>query len=403
MMRKFWLTSVATLALIGTASAEVSDDVVKIGVLNDRTGVYEDISGRRGVEVVRMAIEDFGGTVLGKKIEMIDAGHENKMDLVSSLARRWFAAEQVDVIVDVMGSGAALAVSEIARDTNRLMIAASAASSDLTGKACSPNSFQFTYDTYALAKGTATALIEQGKDDWFFITADYTFGHALENDTTRFIKEAGGTVRGSIRAPLGTLDYSSFVLQAQTSGAKIVGLATAGGDTINAIKAAGQFGLVEGGQNLGGLLVYINDVNALGLEAAQGLMLTTSFYWDLNDETRAWTERFVQRTDGLAPPNMINAGLYAGVLHYLKAVEAAGTDEAQAVAKKMRELRVNDFYNKDVEVRADGRVMHKMYLMEVKSPQESKSKFDYYKLVAEIPAEAAFRPLAEGGCPLVAN
>lgn len=402
-MRKFWLTSVATLALIGTASAEVSDDVVKIGVLNDRTGVYEDISGRRGVEVVRMAIEDFGGTVLGKKIEMIDAGHENKMDLVSSLARRWFAAEQVDVIVDVMGSGAALAVSEIARDTNRLMIAASAASSDLTGKACSPNSFQFTYDTYALAKGTATALIEQGKDDWFFITADYTFGHALENDTTRFIKEAGGTVRGSIRAPLGTLDYSSFVLQAQTSGAKIVGLATAGGDTINAIKAAGQFGLVEGGQNLGGLLVYINDVNALGLEAAQGLMLTTSFYWDLNDETRAWTERFVQRTDGLAPPNMINAGLYAGVLHYLKAVEAAGTDEAQAVAKKMRELRVNDFYNKDVEVRADGRVMHKMYLMEVKSPQESKSKFDYYKLVAEIPAEAAFRPLAEGGCPLVAN
>lgn len=402
-MRKFWLTSVATLALIGTASAEVSDDVVKIGVLNDRTGVYEDISGRRGVEVVRMAIEDFGGTVLGKKIEMVDAGHENKMDLVSSLARRWFAAEQVDVIVDVMGSGAALAVSEIARDTNRLMIAASAASSDLTGKACSPNSFQFTYDTYALAKGTATALIEQGKDDWFFITADYTFGHALENDTTRFVKEAGGTVRGSVRAPLGTLDYSSFVLQAQASGAKIVGLATAGGDTINAIKAAGQFGLVEGGQNLGGLLVYINDVNALGLEAAQGLMLTTSFYWDLNDETRAWTERFVQRTDGLAPPNMINAGLYAGVLHYLKAVEAAGTDEAQAVAKKMRELRVNDFYNKDVEIRADGRVMHKMYLMEVKSPQESKSKFDYYRLVAEIPAEAAFRPLAEGGCPLVAN
>lgn len=398
-----WLAGVTTFVLVGAASAQVSDDVVKIGVLNDRTGVYEDISGRRGVEVVRMAIEDFGGTVLGKKIEMVEAGHENKMDLASSLARRWFDAEQVDVAVDIMGSGAALAVSDIARDSNRLMIAASAASSDLTGKACSPNSFQFTYDTYALAKGTATALIEQGKDDWYFITADYAFGHALENDTTRFVEEAGGKVRGSVRAPLGTLDYSSFVLQAQASGAKIVGLATAGGDTINAIKAAGQFGLVEGGQNLGGLLVYINDVNALGLEAAQGLMLTTSFYWDLNDETRAWTERFVQRTDGLAPPNMINAGLYSGVLHYLKAVEAAGTDEAQAVAEKMRELRVNDFYNKDVEIRADGRVMHKMYLMEVKPPQESQSKFDYYRLIAEIPGEAAFRPLSEGSCPLVAN
>lgn len=397
-------TSFAVALLMSTAAqAQVSDDVIKIGVLNDRTGVYEDLSGTRGVEVVRMAIEDVGGTVLGKRIEIIDAGHENKMDLASSLVRQWIDSQQVDAIVDVMGSGVALAINEIARDTNRIMIAASAATSELTGTACSPNSFQFSYDTYALAKGTATELIRQGKKDWYFITADYAFGHALERDATRFVEEGGGSVLGSVRAPLGTMDYSSFLLQAQASGAAIIGLATAGGDTINAIKQVGQFGIVEGGQNLGGLLVYINDVNSLGLEAAQGLMLTTSFYWDMNDETREWTERFLARTDGRAPPNMLNAGLYSGVLHYLKAIEAAGTDEATAVAEKMRELPVNDFYNKDVDIRADGRVMHTMFLMEVKSPQESTGKFDYYKLVAEIPAEEAFRPLAEGGCSLVSE
>lgn len=397
------LVGIAAALVTGSASAQISDDVVKIGLLNDRTGVYEDLSGDRGVEIVRMAVEDFGGTVLGKKIEIVDAGHENKMDLASSIVRKWIDAEKVDAIVDIMGSGVALAINEIARESNRIMIAASAATSELTGAVCSPTSFQFSYDTYSLAKGTATALLGQGKSDWYFITADYAFGHALERDATRFIVEGGGTVHGGVRAPLGTMDYSSFLLQAQSSGASIIGLATAGGDTINAVKQAGQFGIVQGGQNLGGLLVYINDVNALGLEAAQGLMLTASFYWDLNEETRAWTERFLERTDGLAPPNMLNAGLYAGVLHYLKAIEAAGTDEAQAVAKKMRELPVNDFYNKDVEIRADGRVMHKMFLMEVKSPQESEGKFDYYKVLAEIPAEDAFRPLSEGGCPLASN
>ena len=403
-MKKHILSSLfLTSLMLGAAHAQVSDDVVKIGVLNDRTGVYEDLSGDRGVEIVRMAIEDFGGTVLGKKIELVDAGHENKMDLASSLVRKWIDTEQVDAIVDIMGSGVALAINEIARDSNRIMIAASAATSALTGEACSPNSFQFSYDTYALAKGTGRALVQQGKKKWFFITADYAFGHALEKDATRFVEEGGGEVLGSVRAPLGTMDYSSFLLQAQSSDASIIGLATAGGDTINAMKQASQFGIVEAGQNLGGLLVYINDVNALGLQAAQGLMLTTSFYWDLNDETREWTKRFLERTDGKAPPNMLNAGLYAGVLHYLKAIEAAGTDEAQAVAKKMRELPVNDFYNKDVEIRADGRVMHDMYLMEVKSPGESKGGFDYYKMVAKIPAADAFRPLSEGGCPLAAQ
>lgn len=403
-MRKTYIIATLTASLMaGAANAQVSDDVVKIGVLNDRTGVYEDLSGDRGVEVVRMAIEDFGGTVLGKRIEIVEAGHENKMDLASSLVRRWIDTEQVDTVVDIMGSGVALAINEIARDSDRIMIAASAATSELTGAACSPNTFQFSYDTYALAKGTATALVGQGKDTWFFVTADYAFGHALEEDGTRFIEEGGGTVLGSVRSPLGTTDYSSFLLQAQSSGASIVALATAGGDTINSVKQAGEFGIVESGQNLAALLVYINDVNALGLEAAQGLMLTTSFYWDLNEETREWTQRFLERTDGQAPPNMLNAGLYAGVLHYLKAVEAAGTDETQAVADKMRELRVNDFYNKDVEIRADGRVMHKMFLMEVASPEESEGKFDYYRLVAEIPAEEAFRPLSEGGCPLASN
>jgi branched-chain amino acid transport system substrate-binding protein len=394
---------VAALLVATPAYAQVSDDVVKIGVMNDQSGLYEDITGMKAVEAAKMAVEDFGGTVLGKKIEIVTANHQNKTDIATAIARRWIDTEQVDAIADVTGSGIALAVNELLRDKNRVMIAASAATSDLTGKACSPTSVQFSYDTYALAKSTGTETLKQGGDTWFFITADYAFGQALERDTTKFVEQGGGKVLGSVRAPLGTTDYSSFLLQAQASKAKIIGLATAGGDTINAIKQAAEFGIQRGGQRLGGLLIYINDVEALGLNAAQGLVLTTSFYWDLNDETRAWTKRFLDRTGGQRPPNMLQAGLYSGVLHYLQAVRAAGTDEAKAVSKKMRELPVNDFYNKNIQLREDGRVLHDMYLVQVKSPQESKYKFDDYQVLSKLPGKDAYRPMSEGGCPFVAQ
>lgn len=395
-----WLVGLALLA-VGPAYAQVSDDVVKIGVMNDQSGIYEDITGMKAVEAAKMAVEDFGGTVLGKRIEIVTANHQNKTDIAGGIARKWIDTEQVDAIADVTGSGIALAVNEIAREKNRVMIAASAATSDLTGKACSPTTVQFSYDTYALAKSTGTETLKQGGDTWFFITADYAFGHALERDTSKFVEQGGGKVLGAVRAPLGTTDYSSFLLQAQASKAKIIGLATAGGDTITVIKQAAEFGIQRGGQRLGGLLIYINDVEALGLQAAQGLVLTTSFYWDVSDETRAWTKRFLDRTGGKRPPNMLQAGLYSGVLHYLKAVKAAGTDEAKAVSLKMRELPVNDFYNKNITIRKDGRVLHDMYLAQVKSPQESKGKFDDYKILSTLAGKDAYRPVSEGNCPLV--
>ena len=391
---------IAALALGGaTAKAQVSDDVVKIGVLNDQSGIYEDITGMKAVEAAKMAAEDFGGTVLGRRIEIIFANHQNKTDVATAIARKWIDIEQVDAVADVTGSGIALAVNELLRDRNRVMLAASAATSDLTGKACSPTTVQFSYDTYALAKGTAIETLKQGGDSWFFITADYAFGHALERDTSDFVKQAGGKVLGAVRAPLGTTDYSSFLLQAQSSKAKIIGLATAGGDTITAVKQAAEFGIQQGGQRLGGLLIYINDVESLGLQVVQGLVLTTSFYWDLNDDTRAWTKRFLSRTGGKRPPNMLQAGLYSSIFHYLKAIQAAGTDDAKIVSQKMRELRINDFYNKDVVLRRDGRAMHNMYLAQVKSPGESKYKFDDYKILSTIPGEGAWRPEAEGSCP----
>jgi branched-chain amino acid transport system substrate-binding protein len=385
------------------ASAQVSDNVVKIGVLNDQSGVYEDITGTKAVEAAKMAVEDFGGKVLGKPIEIVTANHQNKTDIATGIVRKWIDTEQVDVVADVTGSGIALAVNELLRDKNRVMLAASAATSDLTGKACSPTTVQFSYDTYALAKSTGTETLKQGGDTWFFITADYAFGHALERDTSEFVRQGGGKVIGAVRAPLGTTDYSSFLLQAQSSKAKIIGLATAGGDTITVIKQAAEFGIQQGGQRLGGLLIYINDVESLGLQAAQGLILTTSFYWDLNDETRTWTRRFLSRTGGKRPPNMLQAGLYSSIYHYLRAVEAAGTDEAKAVSLKMRELPVNDFYNKNVALRRDGRAMHDMYLAQVKSPAESKYPFDDYKILSKVPGESAWRPESEGNCPSASN
>ena len=394
-------TILAAAAIVfgcSAANAQISNDVVKIGVLNDQSGVYEDITGMKAVEAAKMAVEDFGGTVLGKRIEIISGNHQNKTDIATGIVRKWVDTEQVDAVADVTGSGIALAVNELLRDKNRVMLAASAATSDLSGKACSPTTVQFSYDTYALAKSTGIETLKQGGDTWFFITADYAFGHALERDTSEFIKQGGGEVLGAVRAPLGTTDYSSFLLQAQSSKAKIIGLATAGGDTITVVKQAAEFGIQQGGQRLGGLLIYINDVEALGLQAAQGLILTTSFYWDLNDEIRAWSKRFLSRTGGKRPPNMLQAGLYSSILHYLKAVQAAGTDDAKAVSLKMRELPINDFYNKNVVLRQDGRAMHTMYLVQVKSPAESKYPFDDYKILSTVPGEKAWRPLSEGGC-----
>jgi branched-chain amino acid transport system substrate-binding protein len=397
---KLYAVLFAAIALgCSAASAQVSDDVVKIGVLNDQSGVYEDITGMKAVEAAKMAVEDFGGQVLGKRIEIVTANHQNKTDIATGIVRKWIDTEQVDAVADVTGSGIALAVNELLRDRNRVMLAASAATSDLTGKACSPTTVQFSYDTYALAKSTGTETLKQGGDTWFFITADYAFGHALERDTSEFVKQGGGKVLGAVRAPLGTTDYSSFLLQAQSSKAKIIGLATAGGDTITVIKQAAEFGIQQSGQRLGGLLIYINDVESLGLQAAQGLVLTTSFYWDLDDETRAWTKRFLSRTGGKRPPNMLQAGLYSSIYHYLKAVQAAGTDDAKAVSLKMRELPINDFYNKNVVLRRDGRAMHDMYLAQVKAPSESKYPFDDYKILSKVPGESAWRPESEGNCP----
>jgi branched-chain amino acid transport system substrate-binding protein len=402
MQRMKQLTGAAALAtlLALPAYAQVSDDVVKLGVLNDQSGLYADITGQGSVIAARMAVEDFGGKVLGKPIEVIFADHQNKPDVGINVARQWIDTQAVDAMVDVPTSSVALAVQEVTREKNRMFLMSGPASSDLTGKACSETGIHWTYDTYALANGTGKALVKQGGDTWFFLTSDYAFGHALERDTAKFVTDGGGKVLGVVRHPLNTSDFSSFLLQAQASKAKVIGLANAGGDTINSIKQAAEFGVVAGGQRLAGLLVFITDVHALGLKASQGLVITTAFYWDLNDETRAFSKRFMEKHKGTVP-TMIQAGVYGEVLHYLKAVQAAGTDEAKAVAKKMKEMPINDFMTKNGSIRQDGRVMRDMYLVQVKKPEESKAKFDYYKVLATIPGKEAFRPIAEGGCPLV--
>jgi branched-chain amino acid transport system substrate-binding protein len=382
--------------------AQVSDDVVKIGVLNDQSGLYADVSGPGGVIAARMAVEDFGGKVLGKPVEVVFADHQNKPDVGSAIANQWIDQDKVDTIVDVPTSSVALAIQEITKNKNRVHLNSGAASSDLTGSKCSPTGVHYTYDTYALANGTGTTIVKEGGDSWYFITADYAFGHALEKDTGDAVKAAGGKVVGAVRTPFpGTTDFSSFLLQAQGSGAKVVGLANAGGDTINSIKQAGEFGLTTAGQKLAGLLVFITDVHSLGLKTAQGLTITTGFYWDLNDETRAWSKRFAGKHGGKMP-TMVQAGIYSGVTHYLKAIEAAKTDEAKAVVAKMKELPVNDFLAKGGKIRADGRMVHTMYLAQVKKPEESKGPWDYYKIVREIPGDQAFRPMdAKFGCSLV--
>jgi branched-chain amino acid transport system substrate-binding protein len=380
---------------------EVSGDVVKIGVLNDQSGTYADLGGPGAVVAAQMAADDFGGTVLGKKIEIVFADHQNKPDVASNIVNQWIDTENVDVIADVPTSSVALAVQEITKNKNRIFLISGAASSDLTGKACSPTGIHYTYDTYSLAKGTGGALVQDGGDSWFFITADYAFGHALERDTGAAVTDAGGKVLGAVRHPFPANDFSSFLLQAQSSGAKVVGLANAGADTTNAIKQAGEFGLVAAGQRLAGLLVFLTDVHSLGLQTAQGLVITTGFYWDKDDETRAWSKKFAEKHNG-SMPTMIQAGVYSSVMHYLKAVDAAKTDEAKAVVAKMKETPINDFFAKNGKIREDGRMVHDMMLAQVKTPEESKGPYDYYKILRVIPGDEAFRPMtAEAGCPLV--
>ncbi len=401
-MRTLGLIIAAVLASGAAARAQVSDDVVRIGVLTDHSGGFAYLVGKHSVEAAQMAVDDFGGKVLGKPVVVVTADHQNKADVAASISRKWFDTDGIDAITDVAGSAVALATQEVARPRGKVLLISGAATTELTGKACSATTSQWSYDTYAFAKGTASQVARQGGDSWFFLTSDYAFGQSLQRDAAHFLERSGGKVVGSVRFPFGTPDFSSFLLQAQASKAKIIGLAMSGTDLLNAVKQAREFGIVQAGQKLASLVIYINDVEGLGLDVAQGLTLTTSFYWDRDEDTRAWSKRFMERSGGFIP-NLITAGTYASVLHYLKAVEAAGTDEGKAVSAKMREMPVNDSYNKNVVVRADGRVMHKTYLMQVKSPTESRYRGDFYKILAEVPGEESFRPLSESECPLVSN
>jgi branched-chain amino acid transport system substrate-binding protein len=394
---KFGLLSTAVAAGLALA-APASAQGVKIGILNDQSGVYADYGGKYSVEAARMAIEDFGGNVLGQKIDLITADHQNKPDLATSIARRWYDVEGVDMITELTTSSVALAVQELSKAQKKIDIVVGAATSRLTGDACTPYGFHWAFDTHALAVGTGGALTEAGGDTWFFLTADYAFGYALEEDTSAVVKSKGGKVLGSVRHPLNSSDFSSFLLQAQSSKAKIVGLANAGLDTTNSIKQAAEFGIVAGGQKLAGLLMTLAEVNGLGLQAAQGLVLTEGFYWDRDDKSREFSERFMKRTGRM--PNMIQAGTYSATLQYLKAVKAAGSKDSDAVAKKLKELPVDDMFAQGGKVLANGRMVHDLYLFEVKKPSESKKPWDYYKMLATVPGDKAFPTAAESGCPL---
>ncbi|HYI05586.1 MAG TPA: ABC transporter substrate-binding protein [Reyranella sp.] len=396
-LKKLLLASVFAAALASTAQAQVN---VKLGVLNDRSGLYADISGEGSVIAARMAVEDYKAAEKGITVEIVSADHQNKPDVASTIARQWYDQDGVDVIVDVPTSSAALAVNDITREKNKIFINSGAATSDLTGSKCSPNTVHWTYDTWALANGTGSAMVQTGGKKWFFLTADYAFGYALERDVSTVVKKAGGTVIGGVKHPINSNDFSSFLLQAQASKAQVIGLANAGGDTINSIKQASEFGIVKSGQKLAGLLVFITDVHSLGLERAQGLNLTEAFYWDLNDKTRAFAKRFAAKHGGKMPTS-IQAGFYSAALQYLNAVKAANTDNSDQVMAKLKEIKWDDPVFGLSYIRQDGRKMHNMYLFEVKKPSESKGPYDYYKLITTMSAEEAFRPLDQGECPLV--
>ncbi|RAU21423.1 ABC transporter permease [Paramagnetospirillum kuznetsovii] len=401
MIMKRLLLSAAALALsTGLAHAQFTDGKVKIGVLTDLSGTYSDLAGQGAIVAAQMAIEDFGGKINGQPIELISADHQNKADIASGIARKWYENEGVDAIAELVTTAAAVAVREVAREKGKIDLNSGAASTPLTNDKCSPTGFHWTYDTYAMAVGTGDAVVKSGGKTWFFLTADYAFGHNLQAQTERVVLANGGTVKGSVKHPFPNADFSSFLLQAQASGAQIIGLANAGADTINAIKQAKEFGIVAGGQKLAGLLVFITDVNSLGLDIAQGMVLTTGFYWDMDDGTRAFSKRFAERMKGKMP-SMVQAGVYSQVTHYLKAAAAAKTDEGIKVADKMRELPIQDFFAKNGKIRADGRMVHDMYLAQVKAPSESKGPWDYYKVLRTIPGDEAFQPLSMSTCPLV--
>ncbi|RVI18761.1 ABC transporter substrate-binding protein [Sinorhizobium meliloti] len=394
---------IATLAMVLAGStaalADASDGKVKIGILNDHSGVYADFGGKSSYEAALMAVEDFGGKVLGVPVEVVTADHQNKPDIASNIARQWYDTEQVDSIMELTTSSVALAVQAISKEKKKIDIVTGAATTELTGKQCSPYGFHWAYDTHSLAVGTGGALVKQGGDSWFFLTADYAFGYSLEENTGNYVKENGGTVVGAVRHPLATTDFSSFLLQAQSSGAKVIGLANAGLDTSNAIKQAAEFGIVQGGQRLAALLFTLAEVHGLGLDAAQGLTLTEGFYWNRDEESAKFGKRFMERTGKM--PNMVHAGTYSAVLQYLKAIEKAGTDETEAVAKELHALPVDDVFAKNGTVAPNGRMIHDMYLLEVKKPDESKEPWDYFKVLATIPGKEAFIDPAQSGCELV--
>lgn len=398
-MRKFLLSTVSVGIIATPALAEVSDGKVKIGILNDQSGVYADFGGKYSYEAAKMAVEDFGGKVLDAPIEVVTADHQNKADIASNIARQWYDTAQVDSIMELTSSSVGLAVQALSKEKKKITINTGAATTELTGPQCSPYGFHWAYDTHALAVGTGGALVQAGGDSWFFLTADYAFGYSLEENTGNFVKDHGGTVVGAVRHPLATTDFSSFLLQAQASGAKVIGLANAGMDTQNTIKQAAEFGITQGGQKLAALLFTIAEVNGIGAEAAQGLNLTESFYWNRTPETAEFGKRFKERTGAM--PNMVHAGTYSAVPSYLKAIQAAGTDETEAVAAKLHELPVNDIFAPNGTVAANGRMISDVYLMEVKKPAEITEDWDYYRVVATIPGTEAYMDPAKSGCPLV--
>ena len=397
MFRPIFLFALLSIATAGRGFAQVP---IKVGVLNDQSGVYADVGGKGSVGAAELAVEDFKPAVNGLQVEVVSADHQNKPDIGANIARQWYDRDGVDAIFDVPTSSVALAISQLTREKNRIFINSGAGTAELTGAQCSPNTVHWTYDTVALANGTGTALLKRGENTWFFITADYAFGHALERDTVAVVTKNGGKVLGSVRTPFPAADFSSFLLQAQASRAKVIGLANAGGDTISAVKQASEFGITQGGQKLAALLMYETDVHSLGLRVAQGLVLTTAFYWDLNDGTRAFSKRFAERMGGQMP-TMNQAGTYAGLLHYLKAVAATKSKDAQTVMAWMKANPTDDPLFGKGTIRVDGRKIHDMYLFEVKAPAEAKGEWDVYKLLATIPGSEVFRPLNEGGCPLV--
>ena len=394
-----WSAGTAILFIATAAQAQMSDNVVKIGVLTDMSSLYADSTGKGSVVATEMAVADFGGKVKGTPIVVISADHQNKPDVGVNISRNWYDNDKVDAIVDVPTSSVALPVSALTREKNRINLNSGGGSSDITGVACSPNTVHWTYDTYALSNVAGKAMVERGENTWFFITADYAFGAALERDASNVVKKTGGQVIGQVRHPLNSSDFSSYLLQAQASKAKVIALANAGGDTTNALKQASEFGIVKGGQKMIALLQEITDTHSLGIKESQGLIATDAFYWDMNDDTRAFSKRFIDKVGHM--PTMIQAGLYSATMHYLKAIDAVGTDDAGKVMAQMKATPVNDFFARNGKIREDGRMVHDMYLFEVKKPEQSKNEWDLYNLIATVKGDDAFRPLDQGNCPLV--